>query len=1143
MSAILINFRRLFSGLAQTALTLPVILLAVAAAWTLVASLLSDSLIRSRGADLIESERRQVTRSADALTLNLGQNLAQMHGFPAALADEREIAEALDALEKDNAAARRPTAELAADLHARSDLAMVNRHLDVMARELDYDLIFALDASGRCIVSSNGGKPDSLVGTNFADREYFQTAMRGERAQQYAIGRATNIAGLFFSAPVLRDGRPIGIVATKINMPRLQHWVKDVNAFITDSNGIVILAHDPALMMRSVDPERLAALPDAARVARYKRTEFPPLRIEPASEFPSSDLVRIDGDPTPTVLTQRPRPNDGVTLYVWSRIGGLASVERDVRWVVLLVFVGGSAVTLLVLGALGYVARSRRHLAEVREKEQAAHQANVAKGEFLANMSHEIRTPMNAVIGLTQLALKTRLDAKQRDYLTKIKISAASLLGIINDILDYSKIEAGKMTIESVEFSLKSVLDSVSNVSSLRAAEKKLELAFLVDPDVPMRLIGDPLRLGQILLNLVNNAIKFTERGDVILAICVRSRGEKTVELAFHVQDTGIGMSEEQQTNLFQPFNQADASTTRKFGGTGLGLAISKQIAEMMGGTLSVMSAPGQGSLFSCTALMGVQETREEIEHPEQMLANLRVLVVDDNAMAREILSGTLLSWSMQVQTASSGWEAIAAVQNAAGRQAPFDLVLLDWQMPDPDGLKTAQVILSAQWLEKKPHIIMVSAHTHDEIMANIDRVGIDAFLSKPIEKSILLETIISIMVRREQYSQAISGTPPQAQHDLRGVRVLLAEDNEINQQIALEFLSEAGVEVEIAVNGREAVDKIMAAGGRYDAVLMDVQMPEMDGLEATRRLREHFDSAALPILAMTAHAMERERRRCLESGMDDHIAKPIDPKEMLDTLARWVGRRKRDTASLAAAPPLMAPLPAPPGGSLPEVASPPAIPATGLPEELPPFGLGGALARLGGRQELVRRIIVGFHESFAGAPETLDRLAAENRLDELERLAHTLKSAAATLEADDLSEAAADLEHTLHDGMISALPPLVTALKDKLAPALAAAARMAAAPTINDTAPPAARAAVDRSKVDQTIRDLGALLARNNPKARKLVAALADDLEGHGFGEALDAVSKSLNRFDFRGAEAALAALSGRLDGADTSPAIRETR
>ena len=685
-----------------------------------------------------------------------------------------------------------------------------------MARELDYDLIFVLDASGRCVASSNHGQQGDLIGTSFTDREYFQTAMRGERAQQYAIGRTTNIAGLFFSAPVLRDGHPVGIVVTKINMPRLQHWVKDVNAFITDSNGIVILAHDPALLMRSTDPARLAALPEAARIGRYKRTEFPPLRIEPVSQFVTSDLVRVDGDPTPTVLTLRPRPNDAVTLYVWSRIGGLANVERDVRWVVVLVFVGGSAVTLLVLGALGYVARSRRHLAEVREKEQAAHQANVAKGEFLANMSHEIRTPMNAVIGLTQLALKTRLDTKQRDYLTKIKISAASLLGIINDILDYSKIEAGKMSIESVDFSLKSVLDSVSNVTSLRAAEKGLELAFMVDPDVPMRLIGDPLRLGQILLNLVNNAIKFTERGDVILAICVRSRGEKTVELAFHVQDTGIGMSEEQQAKLFQPFNQADASTTRKFGGTGLGLAISKQIAEMMGGSLSVMSAPGQGSLFSCTALMGIQEAREEIAHPEQMLTNLRVLVVDDNAMAREILSGTLLSWSMQVQTASSGWEAIAAVQNAAGRQAPFDLVLLDWQMPDPDGLKTAQVIFSAQWLEKKPHIIMVSAHTHDEIMANIDRIGIDAFLSKPIEKSILLETIISIMVRRDQYTQSIAAAPPQVPHDLRGIRVLLAEDNEINQQIALEFLSEAGVEVEIAVNGREAVEKVMAAGGWF---------------------------------------------------------------------------------------------------------------------------------------------------------------------------------------------------------------------------------------------------------------------------------------------------------------------------------------
>ncbi|MEI7607777.1 MAG: response regulator [Rhodospirillaceae bacterium] len=444
--------------------------------------------------------------------------------------------------------------------------------------------------------------------------------------------------------------------------------------------------------------------------------------------------------------------------------------------------------------------------------------------------------------------------------------------------------------------------------------------------------------------------------------------------------------------------------------------------------------------------------------------------------------------------------------------------------MPDPDGLKTAQVILKSDTLEKTPHIIMVSAYSHDEVMTRVDQLGIDGFLSKPVDKSILLESIVSIFVRKETVAIGSQSPTPAAPRQLRGARVLLAEDNEINRHIALEFLSEAGVLIDIAVNGREAVEKVLADPDRYDAVLMDVQMPEMDGLEATRRIRAELGPEHLPIIAMTAHAMDFERRRCLDAGMVDHIAKPIDPKDLMETLARRLKRRAADTAPDSS------------GVDEPEPAPAPAVdwpPPPLLPDHLPPFGLAAALARLGGRRDLVRRIVAGFHESFAGAAPEMDRMLAENRLADLERLAHTLKSAAATLEATPLAEAAADLEYALHDGTLAAVPVLVVAVKDKLAPAVRAASTLADAgpPVVAASVREAVPAPFDRDKIRAILDEMQALFAKNSPKSRKLVAAVSESLDGRDFGEALDDMRRSLNRFDFRSAEKALAIIFERLE------------
>ena len=744
-------------------------------------------------------------------------------------------------------------------------------------------------------------------------------------------------------------------------------------------------------------------------------------------------------------------------------------------------------------------------------------------------MSHEIRTPMNGVIGLSQLALKSCRDDKQRDYLHKIIYSAASLLTIINDILDFSKIEAGKFSLEQIPFSIRSVLDGAANVLALRAVEKQIELIFHVEPDVPMHLMGDPLRLGQVLLNLLSNAIKFTDHGEVVLSIRVVTRYEDAVVLSFSVRDTGIGISPGQVAGLFQSFSQADTSTTRRFGGTGLGLAISKRIVELMNGQVVVESTPGVGSVFTCTARFGLRAPMVEEFPPATLSFNPRVLVVDDNATAREILSAMLISWSMQVQVVTGGMEAIAALQQAAVNGAPFDLVLLDWHMPEPDGLMTARMILENESMERKPRIIMVSAYRHDGTVLEANHLGVDAFLVKPIEKSLLLETITAIFSTNQSDPAThtshvgISVTVPLG---LQGAKILLAEDNSINQQIAIEFLTDAGIEVDLVVNGSEAVARVQS-GVHYDAVLMDVQMPEMDGLEATRRIRALLgaDAKRLPIIAMTAHAMETERQRCLAAGMDDHLSKPIVSKALFETLGRWIAPRLVSEVT-----PALTPASVPTSSTCASQATDQAVV---LPETLPPFQLALVIARMAGKRDLVRRSIVGFHRRFCDTATELDQLFAEKRTEELLRLAHTLKGIAATLAATTLTEAAMALESALLNGHIDDETPfLIEQVKTALAPAVAAAARLLP-PSVTQTPPTVSVAltqtppsAIDYAEINRFLDELRALLAKNSPKARKAIVPLREALAGCALEDHFAALLAHLDRFDFRSAENTLATL-----------------
>ncbi len=517
--------------------------------------------------------------------------------------------------------------------------------------------------------------------------------------------------------------------------------------------------------------------------------------------------------------------------------------------------------------------------------------ANEAKSAFLANMSHEIRTPMNAVLGLSHLALKTDPSPRQRDYLVKIRSSGQHLLGIINEILDFSKIEAGKLLIESVEFDLDKVLENVSNLISEKAEEKGLELIFDIEPLVnSTRLRGDPLRLGQILINFCNNAVKFTEEGNVVIRGRVLEASEDSQVVEFSVSDTGIGMTEAQIGRLFQAFEQADTSTTRKYGGTGLGLAISKRLAELMGGDVGVTSELGKGSTFWFTARLGKGAVAPRPSSLWSDLRGRRLLIIDDNSSARTVLSNMLTNMTFVVDEAASGEEGIEMVRQAAKRGEPYDIVFVDWQMPILDGIETSKRILSLSDLSIPPHLVMVTAYGREDVLKQAEESGLENVLIKPVTSSTLFDTIIAVLRIHPEAIDQVQIAPSFEIARTRGTRVLLVEDNEINQEVAIGLLEDAAIQVDLAENGEIAVR--MAQESDYDAVLMDMQMPVMDGIEATRAIRSDPRFQNLPIIAMTANAMAADREQCLKAGMNDHIGKPIDPDQLFSVLLRWVGRR-----------------------------------------------------------------------------------------------------------------------------------------------------------------------------------------------------------------------------------------------------------
>jgi two-component system sensor histidine kinase/response regulator len=676
---------------------------------------------------------------------------------------------------------------------------------------------------------------------------------------------------------------------------------------------------------------------------------------------------------------------------------------------------------------------------ELKEAKRKAEEATRLKSMFLANMSHEIRTPMNAIIGLSHLALKTSLTAKQRDYISKVHNAGTSLLAIINDILDFSKIEAGKLDIEITDFRLDDIISSVTTVTGQKATDKSLELLAHIAPDIPQFLLGDPLRLGQILTNLVNNSVKFTESGEICVNVDMLQHTGEKCQLRFSVRDTGIGMTKEQAARLFQPFTQADMSTTRKHGGTGLGLTVCRRLVELMGGQIWLDSEPGVGTTFTFTVWLGVGQQKGSGRVVPDRLTTLRTLIVDDNAAAREIIDDLLKGVVSQRDAVASAPEALAAVKQADA-DAPYDVVFMDWRMPGMDGLQAARALKADASLKHPPAIVMVTAFGRDEVREEAEHLHLDGFLVKPVTRSMLMDALVSAFVDAEDQVAAVASATAEGV-SLTGLCVLLVEDNDINQQIAVELLEGVGAKVDVANNGREAVDRLL--GGPipppYDVVLMDLQMPVMDGHQATSKIRSDPRFATLPIYAMTAHATLEERDLCLGNGMNGHITKPIDPALLFDTLSRIARRAPEAVTSGTGAVPHAADL---------------------VPPDVPPVdGLDSAdgLRRVGGNARLYVNLLCQFANQQAGAIGEIRAALARNDAQSATRLAHTLKGVAGNLGARDVQDAAAAVEKLLRDGseadvtnralaqLASVLDPLLARLRTALAMSTTAAVADAA--------------------------------------------------------------------------------------------------